>query len=70
MLKWNAGKVRNLSGTEIWLFIVARVLLGFGLGVLSVKYFPKLVSPLGFPARSAGVLLLVIAAKGMFRPNP
>jgi len=31
VLNWNAQKVRNLSGTEIWLFIVARVLIGFGL---------------------------------------
>jgi hypothetical protein len=49
MLKWNAGKVRNLSGTEIWLFIVARVLVGFGLGVLGVHYFPRAYRHLVFP---------------------
>jgi hypothetical protein len=40
MLKWNAAKVKNFMGTEVWLFIIARVLIGFGLGVLAARYFP------------------------------
>jgi hypothetical protein len=50
MLNWNAGKVKNLTGTEIWLFIVSRVLVGFGLGVIGVRYFPRIAGPLGLPA--------------------
>ena len=67
MLKWNATKVKNLTGTEIWLFIVGRALAAFGVGVVSVRYYPQLVEPLGFPAIVLGLLLLFIAAKGMFR---
>jgi hypothetical protein len=69
MLNWNAGKVRSLTGTEIWLFIIGRVLVAFGLGVLAVRYFPELTSPLGLPAVIVGLLALVVAAKGMWRPS-
>jgi hypothetical protein len=67
MLKWNERKVKNLTGTEIWLFIVARVLIGFGLGVLSVRYFPNAISPLGLPVLTVGLILFLIAAKGLVR---
>jgi hypothetical protein len=30
MLNWNAAKVKRLTGMELWLFIIARVLIGFG----------------------------------------
>ncbi|HEY1424461.1 MAG TPA: hypothetical protein VGF20_13490 [Candidatus Acidoferrum sp.] len=67
MLNWNAKKVKNLTGTEIWLFIVARVLIGFGAGVLGVRYFPGVISPLGFPALLVGIVLFLVAAKGLWR---
>ncbi len=43
MLDSNAVRVKNLTGMEIWLFIIARVLAGFGLGVLGMRYFPQIV---------------------------
>jgi len=64
MLDWNAGKVRNLAGTEIWLFIVARVLVGFGLGILSVHYFTGFANPLGLPALVMGLILFLVAGEG------
>ena len=67
MLEWNRSKVRNLTGAEIWLMIIGRVLAGFGLGVLAVRYFPQVANPLGIPALLVGMLLLLIAAKGLFR---
>ena len=67
MLEWNKAKVRNLTGTEIWLMIIGRVLAGFGLGILAVRYFPQAANPLGIPALLLGLLLVVIAAKGLFR---
>lgn len=67
MLKWNKGRVKNLTGTEIWLFIVARVLIGFGLGVLGVRYFPTVISQSGLPALIIGLLLFLVAAKGLVR---
>ena len=45
MLKWNATKVKGLTGTEIWPFIIARVLIAFGLGVLAVQHFPQVAAP-------------------------
>ncbi len=70
MLNWNAGRVKSLTGAEIWLFIVARVLIGFGFGVLSVRYFPEVASSLGLPALVVGALLFLVAAKGLWRTNP
>ncbi len=67
MLNWNSTKVKNLKGTEIWIFIVARVLVGFGLGVLAVRYFPGIAQPLGFPALIIGLVLFLVAAKGLLR---
>lgn len=65
MLNWNARKVKSLTGTEIWLFILARVLVGFGLGVLGARYFPEIAGPLGYPALVVGLLLFLVAAKGL-----
>jgi hypothetical protein len=71
MLDWNAGKVRNLTGAEIWLFIIGRALAAFGVGVLSVRYYPHVAEPLGLPTIVIGLLLLVVAGKGIFRrPSP
>lgn len=69
MLEWNKAKVRNLTGAEIWLLIFGRVLAGFGLGVLAVRYFPNVANPVGIPALLLGLLLLAIGAKGLFRPT-
>jgi hypothetical protein len=67
MLEWNRAKVENLTGFEIWLMIVGRVLAGFGFGVLAVRYIPQIANPLGVPALLLGLALLLIAAKGLFR---
>ena len=67
MLERNRARVRNLTGLEIWLFIVGRVLVGFGLGVLAIRYFPQIFTQVGTPAVVVGLLLMVIAAKGLFR---
>jgi len=67
MLKWNAARVKNLTGDEVWLFIVARVLIGFGLGVLAVRYFPQ-ADAFGIPVLVIGIVLFLIASKGLVRP--
>jgi ABC-type spermidine/putrescine transport system permease subunit I len=45
------------------------MLIGFGLGVLAVRYFPQVANPLGIPALIAGMILFLIAAKGFFRSS-
>jgi F0F1-type ATP synthase assembly protein I len=67
MLKWNAEKVKNLTASEIWFFLVARVLIGFGVGVLSAHYFPGIAGPLGISTLIVGLVLFVLAAKGLRR---
>jgi len=67
MLQWNQDKVKNLSPVEIWLFIIGRVLAGFGLGILGTLYFPNFIGPLGLPALIIGLIILIIAAKGLRR---
>jgi hypothetical protein len=70
VLDWNAAKVKNLTGTEVGLFIIGRVLVGFGPGVLAVRYFPEIAAPLGLSALIVGVALFLIAGKGLLRTNP
>jgi len=41
MPNWNQKKVQNLTGTEIWLFILGRVLVAFAIGILITQYSRK-----------------------------
>jgi hypothetical protein len=67
MLESNRKRVQQLTGAEIWAFIVARVLLGFAFGVFAVAYFPRTATHLAWPALILGALLFVVAAKGLLR---
>jgi len=67
MLKANAERVKRLSPVEIWLFVIARVLIGFGFGILAIQYFPHFARDLGVPAIGTGALLFAIASIGFFR---
>jgi hypothetical protein len=69
MLKWNADKVKNLNGAEIWLFIVARVFVGFGAGALLARYYPQMVFPIAVPVMILGILFFIVAARGLNRKN-
>ena len=62
-----SSRVMNLTGLEIWLFIVGRVLVGFGLGTLVIRYWPRIFAQVGTPVIVAGMLLMTIAAKELFR---
>ncbi len=66
MLSWNQRKVRQLTPAEIWLFIAGRVLAAFGVGILVAAYVPQALV-LGWPAVVVGVVLLLIASKGLMR---
>ena len=71
MLEGNRRRVQNLTGLEIWFFILGRVLLAFGLGVLAMHVdAPALASVAVWPSIGAGVILLVLASRGMFRKGP
>jgi hypothetical protein len=70
MLEGNRQRVQNLSGAEIWMFIVARALLGFAVGVLAMTYFPAVTSVLAWPALAVGLVLFVLASKGLLRARP
>lgn len=67
MLEGNRQRVQNLSGGEIWMFIVARALIGFAAGVLAMLYFPAITVYLAWPALVAGALLFILASKGLLR---
>lgn len=67
VLRWNAAKVQQLTPLELWMFIVGRVLAGFGVGVLAMQYWPPIFAHVGLPAAFAGVLFIVIALKGFRR---
>lgn len=67
MLERNRGRVSNLTGLEIWLFIVGRVLLGLGLGILAMTYVPDLACRFGWPLTVSGVMALAFAARGLLR---
>nr|CAS02639.1 putative integron gene cassette protein [uncultured bacterium] len=67
MLEGNRKRVQQLTGPEIWAFIVARVLIGFAVGVFAVAYFPRIATHLAWPALILGALLFMVAAKGLLR---
>jgi len=67
MLEDNRSRVQNLTGLEIWLFIIGRVLVGFGLGVVSVLYLPQVFAKVGFPAIILGLVVLIAASRGLLR---
>jgi Ca2+/Na+ antiporter len=66
MLNWNAKKVQNLTGIEIWLFILGRVLVAFAVGILVTRFFPQLATTIALPASVIGVVLLSFAARGLW----
>jgi peptidoglycan/LPS O-acetylase OafA/YrhL len=70
LLNWNHKKVQNLTPGEIWMFIVGRVFMSFGIGILVMQYFPQVASWLGIPALVIGFVLLVVAVKGFARKSP
>ena len=67
MLEGNRRRVQNLTGLEIWLFIIGRVLVAFGVGVLAMVYVPAVAANLAWPAVVVGLLALVVASRGLFR---
>jgi peptidoglycan/LPS O-acetylase OafA/YrhL len=69
-LNWNHKKVQNLTPWEIWAFIAGRVFMSFGIGVLAMQYCPQMVSWSGVPTLVLGFVLLVVAARGLFRKSP
>lgn len=64
---WSLQKVKNLTFGEIWLFLVARVLIGFGAGAYLERYFPQIIDRLAIPVLAVGAILFLIAGKGYFR---
>ncbi len=70
MLDANRDRVRRLTGLEIWGFIVGRVLVAFGLGVLAAVRAPSLAIPAAWPAVLVGLAILMFAGRGMLRRRP
>jgi len=70
MLESNRSRVQGLTGLEIWFFIIGRVLVAFGIGALAMAYYPSLASTLAWPAVLAGVVILLVASRGLFRRRP
>jgi hypothetical protein len=66
LLEENRRRVQNLSAGGIWLFIVGRVLVAFGSGILATLYLPSLFGRfVALLAVVAGAILLLIAARGL-----
>ena len=70
MLESNRSRVQGLTGLEIWLFIIGRVLVAFGIGALAVAYYPWVASTLAWPAVVVGVVILLVGSRGLFRRPP
>ena len=70
MLESNRRHVQQLTGLEIWLFIISRVLVAFGIGALAMTYFPSVASTLAWPAIVVGALAFLVASRGLLRQPP
>jgi len=69
LLESNARRVKNLTPLGLWLFIVSRVLLAFGLGVLAMVYVPQFAFRVAWPLVGIGVVLFAVAFIGFTRPE-
>lgn len=67
MLEANRRRVQQLTGLEIWFFILARVRVAFALGVIAMAHFPDVARLLALPALIAGIILFAFASKGLRR---
>ena len=67
MLEANRRRVQQLTGREIWLFSIGRSLMAFGAGVMLMKVFPEVMSPLAWPALMVGLVVFLIACRGLLR---
>jgi hypothetical protein len=63
-LESNTRRVRNLTPVGIWLFIIGRVLVAVGIGILAMAYFPSIAFPAALPLIVLGIVILLIALKG------
>jgi hypothetical protein len=70
LLTWNQRKVRNLMPLGIWMFILGRAFMNFGVGVLAMQYFPGAVERLGFPIIIIGLFVFILGANGLMRKSP
>ena len=61
----NQRRVKNLTPWGIWLFIVGRVTVALGLGILAMAYFPQVAFPAALPLIGVGLVMLVVAFLGM-----
>lgn len=67
LLEANRHRVQRLTGREVWMFIVARVLIAFGLGVFAAIHAPSVAVAAAWPAIGVGFVLFVLAARGLVR---
>jgi hypothetical protein len=56
-----------MSPGEIYMFIVGRVLVALGLGIVVERYFPVLASYLMWPLFIVGLVLLLVGSRVFFR---
>ena len=52
------------------MFIVGRALMAFGVGILAMTYFPDLATDLAWPSLVIGLVLFLVAARGLVRSQP
>jgi hypothetical protein len=62
--------VQNLSPLKLWIFILARGFMGFGLGAMAMQYFPRLFAYTGIPMLAIGFILFGLALKGSNQKSP
>lgn len=69
-LKWNHRKVQSLTPWELWMYILARGFMGFGVGVMAMQYYPRLFACSGLFMFVIGLILFSLAVIGLKRKSP
>jgi hypothetical protein len=62
--------VQNLNPLKLWMFVLARGFMGFGVGVMAMQYFPHLFAYTGLPMVVVGFVLLGLSLKGSTQKSP
>jgi vacuolar-type H+-ATPase subunit I/STV1 len=66
ILESNAARVRNLSATELYLYILAHGLLGIGLGAFAARMFASFAPLLVVGGIVVGLILIIVSGRRMF----
>lgn len=67
MHAWHQPRIRLLTPGKLWLLVIGRMSIPFGLGGIAMRWLPELVGPVGWLATAVGLVLLPLPRRRGWR---